>query len=111
LPSVGYAHLLQQLPLSAFAPAQPARVASVTRVTATADAILVPAHVAPTGDDPLEHVLFALKHKGIQLQILAQALRHIPDAIIRDAVRRIPSGSYIRMAGFLWEAFPRQGLQ
>ncbi len=105
MPSVGYAHLLQQLPLSAFAPERPARVASVTRVTATADAILVPAQVAPTHDEPLEHVLFALKHECIQLQILAQALRHIPDAVIRDAVRRIPSGSYVRMAGFLWEAF------
>lgn len=110
MPSVGYAHLLQQLPLTAFASERPARVASVTRVTATADAILVPAHVAPTHDEPLEHVLFALKHEGIQLQILAQALRNIPGAVIRDAIRRIPTGSYVRVAGCLWEAFNRRTL-
>lgn len=108
---LGYAFLLHSLRLSVFEPVRPARTASVTRVTHTPDARLIPAHVAPSGADPLDHVLFALKHEGVNLQILAQALRHVPAATMLDAIKASPSGGYIRVACFLWEYFNAQTLE
>lgn len=109
--SVGYAYLKQQLHLSAFGPERPAALAPVTRITRTADAVLVPPHAAPGSAEPLEHLLFALKHEGIDLQLLAQSLRAIPASMMQQAVRAAPSGKYIRLACYLWEAFNRQTLE
>ena len=39
--------------------------------------LAVPKHVSPATDEPLAHVLFALKHEGTNLQILAEALPRI----------------------------------
>jgi hypothetical protein len=60
-------------------------VKPVTRVEPTGTFLAIPRHVAPGTDDPLEHVLFALKHEGTDLQILAEALPKI------DAARRAPT--------------------
>ncbi|MDY0038526.1 MAG: Fic family protein [Zoogloea oleivorans] len=109
--SVGYAYLKQQLHLSAFGPERAAALAPVTRITRTADAVLVPPHVAPGSAEHLEHLLFALKHEGIDLQLLAQSLRAIPASTMQQAVRAAPSGKYIRLACYLWEAFNRQTLE
>ncbi len=102
---VGYQHLCETLRLSAFLPDSPARIAPVSRVTRTAEALLVPAHVAPAPDQPLDQLLFALKHEGVNLQILAQALRQIPAPDLLKRVQATPSSRYVRVLGFLWEAF------
>lgn len=107
---LGYAHLHSSLGLSAFEPDRPARTAAVTRVTPSADAVLIPAHVAPQSDDMLAHLLFALKHEGVNLQILSQALQKIPAPAMVDAIEAAPSGVYVRSACFLWEAFNAQAL-
>jgi hypothetical protein len=78
--SVGYEFLWQSLRLSAFGPERPALVKPVTRVEPTDPFLAIPRHVAPGTDDPLEHVLFALKHEGTDLQILAEAARKIDAA-------------------------------
>lgn len=73
--SVGYAHLKSSLKLTSFDVARPARVSPVTRLTPTDEALLVPSHVVPDNDTPLAHALFALKHEGVCLQTLMQAMR------------------------------------
>lgn len=108
--SVGYQFLCQALDLSAFPPAKPARIAPVSRLTATSDAVLVPANVAPAGKQAIEHLLFALKHEGINLPILAQALKRLPQSDIIQQVTATPSSRYARILGFLWEAFHQQEL-
>lgn len=108
---LGYAHLQQHLQLTTGEPNYPARVAAVTRVMHTVDALLVPAHVAPTDTaTPLEHILFALKHEGTNLRILAQALRGVPAAEMNAAIDAAPTGAYIRIACYLWEQFTGQTL-
>lgn len=57
-------------------------------MTRTAEALLVPAHVAPAANQPLDQLRFALKHKGSICQILAQALRQIPETVL---LRRVPT--------------------
>lgn len=109
---VGYEHLRQALGLTALEPACPAMVSPVTRVTAGTAALLVPTHVAPSaGAPPLEHVLFALKHEGTELGILAQALPRISAAELMRELRKTPNGGYIRTACWLWEHFTGQQLQ
>ncbi|MEN9931287.1 MAG: hypothetical protein RL604_1534, partial [Pseudomonadota bacterium] len=62
---VGYSKLKTQLNLSAFDPLMPARLAPVTSVTTTQSALLIPVKVAPKDETLLSHLLFALKHEGI----------------------------------------------
>jgi Fic/DOC family len=101
--AIGYAFLKSSLKLTSFDVARPARISPVTRITQTDDALLVPSHVAPDIDAPIAHAIFALKHEGVCLQTLMQALRHVSDPDMIDAVKKAPSGSYIRLLGFLWE--------
>ena len=101
--AVGYAFLKSSLKLTSFDVAKPARVSPVTRVTLTEEALLVPSHVAPENSTPLAHALFALKHEGVCLQTLMQALPHIPAREVIAALQESPTGSYIRQLGFLWE--------
>ncbi|UST52325.1 Fic family protein (plasmid) [Comamonadaceae bacterium OTU4NAUVB1] len=108
--SVGYAFVREALALAVFAPARPASVRPVTRLERGPDALAVPAHVAPSGDEPLSHLLFAIKHEGIDLQILAKALPRIPPEAMQAELRSAPNGQYIRVACHLWEAFAGRSL-
>jgi Fic family protein len=108
---IGYSQIKSQLDLSAFDPLVPARLASVTSVTPTPGALLIPAKVAPKDDRPLSHLLFALKHEGVNLQLLSQALRKIPASEMLAAISVSPTGVYIRSACYLWEAFNQQELK
>ena len=108
---IGYSQIKSQLDLSAFDPQVPARLASVTRVTPTQSALLIPAKVAPKDERPLSHLLFALKHQGVNLQLLSQALRKIPANEMLAAISESPTGVYIRTACYLWEAFNQQELK
>lgn len=102
---VGYAYLIETLKLSAFPLKQEAQVRPVTRISKLSDCLAVPHSVAPPLDNLLAHVLFALKHEGIQLDILSQAIAHIPEQALLDELAQTRSGVYIRKACFLWEAF------
>ena len=110
MPVVGYEHLREHLGLSAFAPPRPALVKPVIRVDPNDGFIGVPAAMAPANEDLLGHVLFALKHEGTDLAILAEALPHVEPQCLLEQLRRTPSGKYLRIAGFLWEAFTRRSL-
>ncbi|PMR73038.1 Fic family protein [Billgrantia endophytica] len=101
---VGYEYLRQRLSLSAFEQAWPAVVRPVTRITPLGDCLAVPAERAP-GDDLLEHLQFALKHEGVDLAVLAEALPHVPAEALVLALRASPNGIYLRKLAFLYEAF------
>ncbi len=73
--------------------------------------LAVPRHAAPESEAPLPHVLFALKHEGTNLQLLAEAMPKIDPASLLKELRAVPSGTYIRTACFLWEYFTGQELQ
>jgi hypothetical protein len=70
--TVGYQFLCESLGLNVFAPERPAIVKPVTRVEPTDGFLAIPRNVAPESGDPIEHILFALKHEGVDLQILAE---------------------------------------
>src|SRR6185312_1859844 len=89
--------------LHVFAPERPAIVKPVTRVEPTDGFLAIPRNVAPESGDPIEHILFALKHEGVDLQILAEALPKVEPTALLSEARRLPSGAYIRMVCHLWE--------
>lgn len=103
--SIGYQFLRERLALPVFAVAQPAQVAPVSRLSADGDALRVPAAVAPASDDVLDHVLFALKHEGVNLQVLSLALPRVAPERMLAALAVAPNGRFIRIACHLWEAF------
>lgn len=86
--AVGYQYLHESLRLNVFAPERPAIVKPVTRVEPTDGFLAIPRNVVPQSDDPIEHILFALKHEGIDLQILAEALPKIEPAALLTEARR-----------------------
>jgi hypothetical protein len=100
---VGYEFLKQSLGTDAFPMARPARLSSVTKVTAMDDVLAVPATVAPTSESPLEHLLFALKHEGLQLQAAILALKKMDGREVGRAFAGRPSSAYLRQICFLWE--------
>ncbi len=108
---LGYAYLHAHLRLTAFEPVTHARLGAVTRVTVTANGLLVPAQVASKTQTLLDHVLFALKHEGVNLQVLAQALPKVPAHDLVVGIHAAPTGAYIRVACFLWEFFNDTQLQ
>lgn len=101
----GYARLHDMLQITAIPLTRPAIVQPVTRIEEIGHTLAVPLKQAPAEDDVLANVLFALKHEGINLSILAQALPHIAVEDCIEALRAAPNGAYIRKACYLWEVF------
>lgn len=110
MPLVGYAYLHDALELKAIAPTRLAMVKPVTRISMIGDCLAVPQSVAPANESVLDHILFALKHEGVNLSILAQALELIPAEQLLQELARAPNGVFIRKACFLWESLAERRL-
>lgn len=101
---IGYEFLVSRIPLRMPPIPVPAQVLPVTRIEALGERVAVPRHVAPSPDATvLDHVLFALKHEPMQLAVLLEALKQVPEAEIAQALTEQKQGSYLRKAAFLWE--------
>jgi hypothetical protein len=55
------------------------------------------------GDRPLDHLVFALKYDGVDLDIFSKVFRHIGPREIADFVAETPSGRFARKIGFWFE--------
>ena len=100
---LGYDFLRTSLKTGAFELKRPALIKPVTKITEIQGVLAVPSVVAPQSDDPVEHLLFALKHEGIELQASILALKHINEHKIGQAFQNSPSSGYIRQIAYLWE--------
>jgi hypothetical protein len=91
--AVGYEFLRQSLGLPIPPIRRPATVQPVIRVGPGAhDTLAIPALVAPQSDDPLEHVLFALKHEErISWFCTTYSRRYPPSESCRNCARRRPA--------------------
>lgn len=107
---VGYSQLIELLGLSALPLKCPAIVRPVTRIEKIGHVLAVPQNLAPAAKDLLGNTLFALKHEGINLAVLAQALPAIPATQLEQACLESPNGIYLRKACYLWESFTGQEL-
>lgn len=103
---VGYAWLAGQEVVKAPVPEHYAEIRSVTRIKVIDNCLAVPSAVAPANDaSALDHILFALKHEGVNLMILAQILPAVPELELRAAYDASPTSQYLRKACYLWEHF------
>lgn len=108
--TVGYEKLRESLRLSAFPLRRPAKIKPVTRVQDNGDHLAVPGNVAPGTENPLEHVLFALKHEGVNLQVLAEAIPKLEPEEIKSLIESSPTSRPARIVCFLWEYFSKGDL-
>jgi hypothetical protein len=102
---IGYSQLRTRLALGTLPVTRPAVIRPVTRVQELDSEISIPTTLAPKGDDLIGHALFALKHEGTDLAILAAASPHFAATDLITALRATPAGRYIRKLCFLWETF------
>ncbi len=103
---IGYAFLKSQLQLPVLEPKVVAELnTSVTSIIRKGDLLLVPTRYRLASDDLVGHILFALKHEGINLQILSEALRHVSEESLLNSIASKLSGIYQRKLGYLWEFF------
>ena len=100
---IGYAFLKTQLQLAVFEPKVVAELnTSVTRLIRKNNLLLVPTRYRLPSDDIVGHILFALKHEGINLQILSESLRHVSEESLLNCITPKLSGTYQRKLGYLW---------
>ncbi|MFL1420120.1 Fic family protein [Pseudomonas fildesensis] len=105
MPTVGYALLCEALDLKVIAPYRVAMIRPVTRITLIGNCLAVPHSVAPAQHALFEHVLFALKHEGVNLAVLAQVFERLGPEPFLAGLADSPNGAFIRKACFLWEGF------
>ncbi len=64
--------------------------------------VVFPSHYDP-GPGAFDHLEFALKHEGVQLEVLTAFFKVTDAAALTDFVRSRPTGQYARRAWFLYE--------
>lgn len=108
---VGYAWLADRLGAPVFPGMSGARIDSVMSLRRLAEGVmLVPARMAPE-PTPLGHLLFALKHEGVDLHLLTRAVARIEPAELLAEFTMRPNGAYIRKTCYLWEQLTGRQLQ
>lgn len=108
---IGYEFLRNRFNLPVFPVTAPASIRPTNRVRFLEnDGLQVPRSVAPKTDDPVDHLLFALRYEAINLQILSEVMQHIDPAGLAERFRGSPSGLFIRQACYLWETFTRRDI-
>jgi hypothetical protein len=100
---IGYAYLIEKLQLNVLPLTRPAFAnSSVNRRVNSDTRILFPSGVA-VEDTLVGHLEFALRHEGVNLEVIDAAFEHVaPDDLI-SRLRETPTGEHIRRACFLWE--------
>ncbi len=101
---IGYAQLIDLLDLQVRPLTQTALMSSAInkRQDTTDGTILFPAGVVIT-DTPLGQLEFALRHEGVNLEVIDAAFEKIAPALLIARIRANPNSEPIRRACFLWE--------
>lgn len=107
---VGYAYLIATLQLEVVPLAKPAYTnSSVNRRVDSDTRILFPTGVA-VENTLVGHLEFALRHEGVNLEVIDAVFDHLPQADLIASLRETPTGEHIRRACFLWEWLTGQEL-
>jgi hypothetical protein len=108
--AIGYEHLIRRFSLNVLPLKAPAITSgSVNRRVDAPNQILFPKSVA-FEDSPVGHLEFALRHEGVNLEVIDAAFEHIsPDELV-DALTAAPNRATVRRACFLWEWLTGQSL-
>lgn len=108
--TVGYTFLRDHLSLPVLESRTIAQIGPVKAVERTAgheadsrERLSIPAGMLAVDASPLQHLLFAMRHEGIDMAIIMASLRKIQaDDLVRE-LRKTPGGANIRKVCMLWE--------
>jgi len=110
MPSIGYAELISRLSLVVRPLVKRAEVSgSVNRRVDSADSVLFPRGVA-VEDTLVGHLEFALRHEGVNLEVIDALFEHLPPQDLLAQLNAAPNGAHIRRACHLWEWLTGQEL-
>ncbi len=108
----GYAYLTEKFNLRCLSLTSTAQISTgVNKLVRLPGQLLVPPRMAPAPADVLGHLVFALKHEGVNLEMLAQVLPSVDAAVLQKAVDETPSSAVIRKLAWLWEEFSQRRLR
>lgn len=109
---VGYGFLLDVLQLQQRFPPLPrkATIAAVSAITKTSDGLLVPLSAAPATKSILDHLIFAIKHEGIELAVIRLCLAFLGAEDLQQRLSQTPNSGFLRIIGYLYEAFGKTTL-
>lgn len=108
--TIGYAQLIDILGLTVRPLKRSAQTStSVNRRQDTSDRILFPSGVAIT-DTPVGHLEFALRHEGVNLELIDAAFEKIDPALLVARLREAPNSDPIRRICYLREWIRGQSL-
>lgn len=101
--TIGYAQLISRLSLVVRPLAKPAEISgSVNRRVDSADRVFFPRGVA-IEDTLVGHLEFALRHEGVNLEVIDALFEHLPPQDLLARLNAAPNGARIRRACHLWE--------
>ncbi|MES2534343.1 MAG: Fic family protein [Pseudomonadota bacterium] len=101
--SIGYGHLIDTLKLDVLPLARPSFAdSSVNRRIDSDTRVLFPSGVA-VENTLVGHLEFALRHEGVNLEIIDAVFEYLPPADLIARLQATPTGEHIRRACFLWE--------
>lgn len=104
--NIGYTYLIDQMGLKVAGKVRPAIVdRRVQAVVSASDSLRVPISMAIENDDPIAHLVFAIKHQGIHLEAIQAISARLSQQSVQQALNANPNGKYARIIGFLYEQF------
>lgn len=111
---IGYAHLIEQHGLSALPLPIDRFVSNSASVRTRRERGGRPAEIFPRsyepGDSTIEHLRFALRYEGLNLEVLALLFERISAGDIEAALREQPTATLSRRLGYLFESLTGQQL-
>lgn len=102
---LGYHWLLQHFKLPAFALPHVSRLGTRSVVKVNADGSVEETYPASyaVADDPVAHLVFALKYDGVHPQVLHASFLALGIDALSKAIQGKPSSKYLRLLGFWFE--------
>ncbi|TXG01160.1 Fic family protein [Massilia arenae] len=102
---VGYTWLRQQFKISTSPISHESYIGGRASSVATEHGVLQEVFVPSywPGDDPFEHIVFALKYDHLHLDMLRQVFAKLGPEQVLDYVEKQPNGKYTRQIGYLYE--------
>ncbi|MES2741350.1 MAG: Fic family protein [Pseudomonadota bacterium] len=102
---VGYTWLIKQFGLTTFPLSHESYIGARARTDATRPGVVREIFLANywPGDDPFEHLVFALKYDHFNLDVLDQCFARLGGDRVLAHVEGLPNGKYARQLGYLYE--------
>ena len=108
----GYVYLMEKFNIRCLSLTSKAEISTgVNKLVRLSEQLLVPPRMVPAPEDVLGHLVFAMKHEGVNLELLTQVLPSVAAEVLQKAVDNTPSSAVIRKLAWLWEEFTQQRLR